>query len=65
MNKELKIKVKINTSFEIDANPNLKDWEEATYEQRNEFVKNKVREFLLEEIDEIVDVLIDGSKVIF
>lgn len=36
MEKELNIKVKIDTSFEVDDNPNLKDWNEATDEQRND-----------------------------
>ena len=34
MEKELTIKVKIDSSFEIDVDPNLKDWEDATDEQR-------------------------------
>ena len=61
MEKELNIKVKIDASFEVDANPNLKDWNEATDEHRNEYVKERVREFLLEQIDE----LMDGSKIDF
>jgi hypothetical protein len=65
MEKELTIKVKIDSSFEIDADPNLKDWEDATDEQRKEYVKGKVREFLLEQIDSIVDDIIDGSKIEF
>ena len=65
MEKELNIKVKIDSSFEVDANPNLKDWNEATDEQRNEYVKERVREFLLEQIDEIIDELMDGSKIDF
>ena len=65
MEKELNIKVKIESSFVIDANPNLKDWDEATNEQRDEYVKEKVREFLLERIDEIIDELMDGSKIEF
>lgn len=65
MEKELTIKVKIDSSFEIDVDPNLKDWEDATDEQRKEYVKEKVREFLLEQIDSIVDDIIDGSKIEF
>lgn len=65
MEKELTIKVKIDSSFEIDVDPNLKDWEDATDEQRKEYVKGKVREFLLEQIDSIVDDIIDGSKIEF
>lgn len=65
MKKELNIKVKVNTSFEVDANPNLKDWNEANDEQRNEYVKNRVREFLIENIDEFVDELMDGSKILY
>lgn len=65
MEKELNIKVKIESSFEIDTNPNLKDWNEATNEQRDEYVKERVREFLLERIDEIIDELMDGSKIEF
>jgi len=65
MKKELNIKVKVNTSFEVDANPNLKDWNEANDEQRNEYVKNRVREFLIEKIDELVDDLMDGSKIFY
>ena len=30
MEKELKIQVHINSNFEIEANPNLKDWTEAS-----------------------------------
>lgn len=55
MEKELKIKVKIDALFEADANPNLKDWNEANDEERNEYVKNIVREFLLDQIDELMD----------
>lgn len=55
MEKELKIKVKIDALFEVDANPNLKDWNEANDEERNEYVKNIVREFLLDQIDELMD----------
>lgn len=65
MEKELTIKVKIDSSFEIDVDPNLKDWEDATDEQRKEYVKGKVREFLLEQIDSIVDDIIDDSKIEF
>ena len=53
--------VKIDTSFEVDANPNLKDWDEANTEQRREYVKDIIREFLFEHIDEIMD----GSKIEF
>lgn len=55
MEKKLFIKVK----FEVNANPNLKDWNEATNEARDEYVKERVREFLLENIDE----LMDGSNI--
>lgn len=55
MEKNLFIKVK----FEVNANPNLKDWNEATNEARDEYVKERVREFLLENIDE----LMDGSNI--
>lgn len=65
MEKELIIKVRINSSFEVGANPNLKDWNEATNEQRDEYVKDRVREFLLESIDEIIDELMAGSKIEF
>ena len=65
MEKELTIKVKIDSSFEIDVDPNLKDWEDATDEQRKEYLKEKVREFLLEQIDSIVDDIIDDSTIEF
>ena len=59
------IKVKIDTSFEIDSNPNLTDWVEATDEQKNEYVKTQVRDFLLESIDEIIEYLMNDSKIEF
>lgn len=59
------IKVKIDTSFEIDSNPNLTDWVEATDEQKNEYVKTQVRDFLLESIDDIIEDLMNGSKIEF
>jgi hypothetical protein len=65
MKKELNIKVKIDASFEVDADPSLNDWNEATNEQRDVYVKERVREFLLEKIDEIIDELMDGSNIEF
>lgn len=65
MRKELNIKVNINSSFEVYANPNLKDWNDASIEEQNIYVKNCVQEFLLEQIDEIVDELMNGSKIEF
>jgi hypothetical protein len=57
MEKELIIKVKINSSFNsvVYANPNLEAWNDATNEQRDEYVKERIREFLLENIDELLD----------
>ena len=57
MEKELIIKVKINSSFNsvVYANPNLEVWNDATNEQRDEYVKERIREFLLENIDELLD----------
>jgi hypothetical protein len=65
MEKELKIKVKINSEFEVDATPNINDWDEATIDSRNEYVKERVKEFLLNQIDDIIDDLLDGSKIEF
>lgn len=42
MKKELNIKVNINSSFEVYANPNLKDWNDASIEEQNIYVKNCV-----------------------
>jgi hypothetical protein len=63
--KELNIRVNINTKFNIEANPNIKDWNEATIESKNYYVRKKVREYLLYQIDEIIDELMDGSKIKF
>lgn len=65
MEKELKIKVKISTSFEVEANPNLKNWEDATDDERVYYVKNCVRTFLLEQVDDIIDDLMNDSKIEF
>lgn len=65
MKKKLNIKVNINAKFEVNANPNLKDWNYATDEQKNEYVKNRVREYLFERIDEIIDKLMSNSKIKF
>jgi len=45
--KNIKIKVKINSEFEVNANPNLNDWNEASIDSKHIYVKEQVKEFLL------------------
>jgi len=63
MEKELKIKVKINSKFEVESNPNLKDWNNATTESKNEYVKEQVKSYLLFQIDDIIDDLLNGAMI--
>jgi hypothetical protein len=65
MNKKLEIKIKIDSKFEIEANPNLKDWNDSSEESKQYYVKERIKEFLLEHIDDIVDDLLDNSKIEF
>jgi hypothetical protein len=65
MEKELKIKVHIDSNFEIESNADLKDWNEASNESRNIYVKDQVKEYLLDHIDQIIDDLMDGSEIKF
>ena len=65
MNKELKIKVEMNTSVEINAYPNLKDWHDATTESRDYYVKEQVREYLLTNMEDIIDDIINTIKLEF
>lgn len=62
MEKNLIIKVKINTELKIKATPNLNDWNEASEESKNIYIKERITEHLLDNIDFIVDDLVDNSK---
>jgi hypothetical protein len=65
MTKELKIKVHLDSKFEIEANPNLEHWNEATNESKDYYVKQRVKEFLMNQLDDIIDDLIKDSKIEF
>ena len=65
MNKELTIKVTINTEFEVLASPNLEHWNEANDEQRTIYAKEQVKEFLTEKLDIILDDLMKDSKITY
>ena len=65
MNKELTIKVTINTEFEVFASPNLEHWNEANDEQRTIYAKEQVKEFLTEKLDIILDDLMKDSKITY
>ena len=53
--KELKIQIDINTSFDFELNPLEEAWNSANDGDKNEYVKNHAREFLLEQIEEILN----------
>lgn len=63
MEKELIIKVKLNSSFEVSANPIEKNWEEASDDSRSFYVREKVREFILENIDDLVEEILEGVEL--
>jgi|688.fasta_scaffold318702_2 hypothetical protein len=65
MKKELKIKVHLDYKFEIDAQPNLDDWNDATYESKDYYVRERVKEFLINQLDDIIEDLINDSKIEF
>lgn len=65
MEKELNINVKINSAFDMKVITNLKHWNDATDEQRGIYVKDKVRDYLLEQIDDIIEDLMDDVKFNF
>lgn len=63
MEKELNIKVKINTKFVVKANPKLEDWDDSDEESKKYYVKEQVKEFLIDNIDNIMDDLLDSSEI--
>lgn len=63
MKKELKIKV--NFKFKIESTPDLNDWINASDEQKNNYVKEQVKDYLFDNIDNIIDDLIDSGEIKF
>jgi len=57
MEKELKIKVKLNNIFEISCDINSDDWDQADNKSKEDYVKEKIKEYLLDNIDDIVNDL--------
>ena len=48
MVKELQITVKINTEFIVNSNPKLEDWVEASEESKKYYVKEQVKNYIIE-----------------
>ena len=63
MEKEIKINVKFNSEFEIKSYPDLDNWNNASIESKNLYVKEEVKEYLLNQIDDIIDELLDDSNI--
>ena len=63
MVKELQITVKINTEFIVNSNPKLEDWVEASEESKKYYVKEQVKNYIIENINNIVDDLLDDSNI--
>jgi len=65
MEKQLKIRVKIDSEFEIEANPNLNDWNNADKASKKKYIKYQVKNFLLDNIDDMIEDLLDNGKIEF
>ena len=65
MEKELKIQVHIDFDFEIKAYPDLEDWNKASNKERNIYIKDQVKDYLLDNIDEIIDGLMWNNEIKF
>jgi hypothetical protein len=65
MNKKLEVKVKIDTQIDITANPNSDDWNGANDESKNLYVKELVKDYIIMNIDVIIDDLMEDIKIEF
>jgi len=64
MKKELKISVNID-KFDFSSSADLDDWNNASELERDKFVCNKVKNYLISNMDEIIYELIKNKKIIF
>lgn len=65
MIKKLNIIVKIDTTININSEADLTNWNEAKDESKNYYIKERVKEYMLENIDLMVDDLLENSKITF
>jgi hypothetical protein len=65
MQKHITIKVKIDSEFEINAAPNLDDWNTADTDSKNEYVKEQLRDYLLNNMEDLVEHLLYCSTIEF
>jgi len=63
MKKELKIKVRLDSEFVIEGDPDLDDWNNAGPDEKELYLKERVKEFLIDQIDDIVDDLIETNNI--
>jgi len=62
MIKELNIIVEID-KIEIKTSTDLNNWNNASEEEKNEYIKNEVQEYLISNMDEIIYDLIKNNKI--
>jgi len=65
MTKNLEIKVKLDAEFETSADPNLDDWNNANDVSKQLYIKERVKEYIIDNIDKIVDDLLENSEIVF
>lgn len=65
MDKQIKIKFECNNIIELNAYPDLHLWKGSSENSRKMYIKEKVREFLVEEIALIVDDLLENSTITY
>ena len=63
---EAKIKVSFDKIYEFEINPDKEVWNEASFEEREIYVKNALKEYIEDNMDEIIeDVLYDAVVMSF
>jgi len=55
MEKELKIQVHINSNFEFDEHPDLSDWNNASHDEKQLYIENRVKYYIHNNINQIID----------
>jgi len=54
MEKELKIKVHINSNFEIDCTPDLESWNKASNDEKLLYVEDMIKEYIHDNINYLI-----------
>jgi hypothetical protein len=63
--KEINIKINSSIEFETLTLVNPDHWEQATDEQRREYVHEQIKQHIEENMDEIIYLLMDNSTIIY